>query len=171
MNLSVPHDPLNTGPRTEMSKNQTSGTASATHCGYWAWKIFQAGLLCAGDFSDLEEMLADGCGELDAGEISSVAVEACQLAKHTADVGKFTHKFATQLTTHKSGAAPAKRMEQAHNLYESFVAADTNRDGRISRTEYIRFAAKLGETREDSSAIFTLLDKDRDGEMRPPYKQ
>lgn len=144
-----------------------TGIATAARSCYWGWKVFQAARLCAGDVSVLVELLAEGCAELAAEEIMCVAIEACELAKHAHDVGKFTQKLSTELATHDGGAEASETMEEVHQVYAMFIAADTDGDGQISRTEFIRFVSELGETRDHASQMFTLLDKNRDGEMRP----
>lgn len=136
--------------------------ATAARCGYWGYKVFQAARLCSGDVTVVAELFAEGCAEVAAEEVIFVAVEAAQNAK---DLGSFTKMLSTELATVDSGAGVAERMGHVNKLYETFVEADTNGDGHISREEFIRFASKLGESRKAASATFKRLDKDGNGEI------
>lgn len=138
-------------------------TKTAVRCCYWGYKIFQAARLCAGDYTALVELLSEGCAELAAEEALSVAIEACELAKHTSDVGKFTGNLSSELATYDSAAEAAASMEEANNAYELFVACDTDGDGQISIAEFINFVSMLGGTKNDALEMFALLDTDGNG--------
>ncbi|MCP2258523.1 Ca2+-binding protein, EF-hand superfamily [Streptoalloteichus tenebrarius] len=46
-----------------------------------------------------------------------------------------------------------------------FEMVDNNRDGRISRDEFVRYAKAIGVSSEDAGAVFQRMDSDGDGEL------
>lgn len=140
---------------------------TASRCAYWGYKIFQAARLCMGDYSSLVELLVEGCAEFAAEEALCVAYDAYELARNTRDVGKFIGNLTSELQAYGSATQAAASMEKAHMAYVMFVQCDTDDDGKISKTEFIRFASLMGETEGHAVKLFGALDTDNNGEQKP----
>lgn len=151
---------------------------STAKAAYFGYEAFQAFRLLVRDVTVVAEvvteLLAEGLGEA----AIKAAIEAS--AEHVVDgfqngaefiknALKF-QDFCAQLSAELGVNNPAAKavIDEAQQLYQTFVSIDTNGSGTISRKELHKYlCSMLNYTQKVANELFDHLDTDKDGEMRP----
>lgn len=71
-------------------------------------------------------------------------------------------------TMDETGPEVAELLRAAEDVYKGFVECDSDGNGRVSRDEFLDFAAQFGYERTDAEALFDDLDTNNDGERATP---
>lgn len=150
---------------------------STVRAAYFGYKAFQAFRLLMGDATVLAEavaeLLAEGLGEAAieaAVELSADhVVDVFQGAKELNESARDFQAFCNQLSEELGRNNPAAKavIDEARELYQFFVAVDTDKSGTISRRELQAAFSTMGYSTQVANEQFDFLDTDKDGKTSP----